>query len=144
MSNYYRYRFTSTEKIYATVKEELKSYFDSGSVDDMMFPTYLDKCLRKLGKGTYSIAGTVLIIEDFEARLPDNFYSVREAWMCSPLEGFSYQSASSFYSQAASSCTIQVAPMTINGHSCTNPQCVDGCDTCMPEVVQAVYKTNNA
>ena len=143
MSNYYRYRFTSPEKIYATVKEELKSYFDSGAVDDLMFSTYLDKCLRKLGKGTYSIAEVVLIVEDFEARLPDNFYSVREAWMCSPLEGFSYQSASSFYSQAASSCTIQVAPMTINGHSCTNPQCVDGCDECMPEVVQAVYKTNN-
>lgn len=143
MSHYYQYNFVSPDPIFSLIKEELKSYFDSGGVDDLMFSTYLDKCLRKLGKGTYSIAEVVLIVEDFEARLPDNFYSVREAWMCSPLEGFSYQSASSFYSQAASSCTIQVAPMVISGTPCTNPTCVDGCDTCMPEVVQAVYKTNS-
>jgi hypothetical protein len=144
MSYYYKYQFTSPNKIYATIKEELKSYFDSGSVDDLMFPTYVDKCLRKLGRGTYSITEDILQISDFQARLPDNFYAVREAWMCTEVQGNSYQSASSFYSQAHSASTIQVSPMTVNDISCLNPNCVDGCADCMPQLVQAIYKTNTS
>jgi len=145
MSYYYKYNFISPEPIYATVKEELKSYFDTGAVDDLLFPTYLDKCLRKLGRTTYVISEQVLFIEDFEARLPDNFHAVREAWMCAELPGNPYPSANSFYSQAANATTIQISPLTIGGTPCNNPSCQNSaCDgTCMPELVQAVYKTNN-
>lgn len=146
MSYYYKYAFISPEPVYATVKEELKSYFDTGAVDDLLFPTYLDKALKKLGRTTYIISEEVLFVEDFEARLPDNFYAVREAWMATEVAAYPYQSANSFYSQAATSTTIQIAPLTIGGTPCTNigcqnPQC-DG--TCMPVLVQAVYKTNNS
>lgn len=146
MAYYYKYQFTSPESVYATIKEELKSYFDTGSVDDLMFPTYLNKCLEKLGRATYIITGEVLYIEDFEARLPDNFHAVREAWMCTELPLYPYQSANSFYSQAASQTTILVSPLTIGGTSCNNPKCyVPQCEgTCMPELIQAVYKTNNS
>ena len=145
MSYYYKYNFVSPDPIYATVKEELKSYFDTGAVDDLLFPTYLDKCLRKLGRATYVIAETALVIEDFQSRLPDNFYAVREAWMCTTLNGYPYQTANSFYSQAYSQTTIQVSPLTIQGNPCNNPACNEPlCDgTCMPELIQAVYKTNN-
>jgi hypothetical protein len=144
MSYYYKYNFTSPEIIYSTVKEELKSYFDTGAVDDLMFPTYLDKCLRKLGRATYVISEDTLYIEDFEARLPDNFFAVREAWLCTEVPGNPYQTANSFYSQAASQSTIQVSPLTIGGTPCTNVGCQNPeCDgTCMPELIQAVYKTN--
>jgi hypothetical protein len=145
MSYYYKYNFVSPEPIYATVKEELKSYMDTAAVDDLLFPTYLDKCLRKLGRATYVIAETPLFIEDFQARLPDNFYAVREAWMCTEVNGFPYQTANSFYSQASSQTTIQVSPLTIQGNACNNPACQEPlCEgTCMPEMIQAVYKTNN-
>jgi len=145
MSYYYKYDFVSPEPLYATVKEELKSYFDTGAVDDLLFPTYLDKCLRKMGRTTYKITTEVLFIEDFEARLPDNFHAVREAWMCAAIPGNPYPAASSFYSQAANATTIQVAPLTIGGTPCNNPKCQHpSCDgTCMPELVQAVYKTNS-
>lgn len=145
MSYYYKYNFVSPDPIYATVKEELKSYFDTGAVDDLLFPTYLDKCLRKLGRATYVISETPLFIEDFQARLPDNFYAVREAWMCTEINGFPYQTANSFYSQASSQTTIQVSPLTIQGNACNNPACQEPlCEgTCMPEMIQAVYKTNN-
>jgi hypothetical protein len=145
MSYYYKYNFVSPEPVYSTVKEELKSYFDTGAVDDLLFPTYLDKCLKKLGRTTFVISEEVLFIEDFQARLPDNFYAVREAWMCTEVAGYPYQSANSFYSQAASATTIQVAPLTIGGTPCNNPGCqAPQCDgTCMPVLVQAVYKTNN-
>jgi hypothetical protein len=146
MSYYYKYDFISPEPVYATVKEELKSYFDTGAVDDLLFPTYLDKCLRKLGRTTYVISEQALNITDFEARLPDNFYAVREAWMCTSVHGSTYQTPNSFYSQAFTSTTIQVSPITTNDGSCTNPSCANvGCDgECMPELMQTVYKTNNS
>lgn len=147
MSYYYKYNFVSPEPLYATVKEELKSYFDTGAVDDLLFPTYLDKCLRKLGRSTYTISETALFIEDFQAKLPDNFYAVREAWMCSEIPGHPYRTANSFYSQALTQDTIQVSPVTVGGKPCSNVQtygtCNDDlCPSCMPEVIQAVYKTN--
>jgi len=146
MSYYYQYDFVSPEPVYATVKEELKSYFDTGAVDDLLFPTYLDKCLKKLGRATYIISEQALEICDFEARLPDNFYSVREAWMCTAVHGNSYQTPNSFYSQAYTSTTIQVSPITTNDGTCTNPSCANvGCDgECMPELIETVYKTNNS
>ena len=143
MSYYYKYNFTSPEMVYSTVKEELKSYFDTGAVDDLMFPTYLDKCLRKLGRSSYVISEITLDVEDFEARLPDNFFAVREAWLCTAVNGHPYRSANSFYSQAASQDTIQVSPVTSGGVACTNLACTTGCPECMPELIQAVYKTNN-
>lgn len=143
MSYYYKYNFTTPEIVYSTVKEELKSYFDTGAVDDLMFPTYLDKCLRKLGRSSYVISEITLNIEDFEARLPDNFFAVREAWLCTAVDGYPYRSANSFYSQAASQDTIQVSPVTSGGVPCTNIACTRGCPECMPELIQAVYKTNN-
>ncbi len=145
MSYYYKYNFISPEPVYSTVKEELKSYFDTGAVDDLLFPTYLDKCLKKLGRTTYTIIETPLVIQDFEARLPDNFYAVREAWMCAEIPMHPYQNANSFYSQAATSTTIQIAPLTIGGTPCNNTGCQDPqCEgTCMPVLSQAVYKTNN-
>jgi hypothetical protein len=144
MSYYYKYNFISPEPVYSTVKEELKSYFDTGAVDDLLFPTYLDKCLKKLGRTTFVIAEQPLYIEDFQARLPDNFYAVREAWMCTEIPQYPYQSANSFYSQAATQTPIQVSPVTIGGAPCINPTCVTGCPECMPELIQAVYKTNNS
>ena len=145
MSYYYKYNFVSPEPIYAIVSEELKSYMDTGAVDNLLFPTYLDKCLQKLGRSSYIITTTVLHIENYEARLPDNFFAVREAWMCSEIPLTSYQDANSFYSQAESSTTIQVSPLTIGGTPCNNTQCQNPqCDgTCMPELIQAVYKTNH-
>jgi len=145
MSYYYKYNFVSPEPVFSVIKEELKSYFDTGAVDDLLFPTYLDKCLRKLGRATYEIQETYLTIEDFEARLPDNFFAVREAWMCTYVDGYPYKSANSFYSQAASQTTIQVSPLTIGDEVCNNPNCTNpSCSgNCMPELIQAVYKTSN-
>jgi hypothetical protein len=143
MSYYYKYNFVSPEPVYATVKEELKSYFDTGAVDDLMFPTYLDKCLRKLGRATYVISEEILNVEDFEARLPDNFFSAREVWLLTEVPLRPYQTANSFYSQAPTATTIQVSPITTDV-DCPSPCCGNvGCDgECMPELIQTVYKTN--
>lgn len=144
MSYYYKYAFVSPEPNYAIVREEFKSYFDTGAIDDLLFPTYLNKALNKLGKSSYIISEEILYIEDFESRLPDNFYAVREAWTCTEIPGYPYQTANSFYSQAASATTIQVSPMIVDGQPCNDPLCQpDACDPCMPNLVQAIYKSNN-
>jgi len=144
MSYYFKYNFVSPEPVYATVKEELKSYFDTGAVDDLLFPTFLDKALQKLGRTTYVISSEVLTVSDFEARLPDNFYAVREAWLCTDLPLHPYQDASSFYSQSALATTIQVSPITTDCVPDPNPCCgnIDCNGDCMPELIQTVYKTN--
>ena len=143
MSYYYKYNFISPEIIYSTIKEEMKSYFDTGSIDDLMFPTYVDKCLRKLGRASYVITQEMMFLEDFEARLPDNFHAVREAWLCAEVDATPYQSPSSFYSQTLST-TIQISPTVVSGTECTNPECYNPeCNgNCQTEIVQAVYKTN--
>ncbi len=141
MSYYYKYKFVSPSPQYATVKEEMKSYFDTGSIDDLLFPTYLNKALNKLGKSSYYITEDILYLEDFTSRLPDNFYAVREAWLCTEIGARPYQTPNSFYSQAASQTTIKVSSNTTN-EVCENPNCT-GCGECMPDLIQTVYKTNN-
>lgn len=143
MSYYYKYKFTSPQPIYAIVKEELKSYFDTGIVDDLMFPTYLNKCLRKLSRATKPISEVPLFIEDFEARLPDNFYAAREVWMCAEVPLRPFHDSSSYYSQSGT-CVVQIAPVTIGGESC-NGSCVDPlCPDCSElSFEQGVYKSTN-
>jgi hypothetical protein len=110
MSYYYKYNFVSPEPIYSVVKEELKSYFDTGAIDDLLFPVYLDKCLRRLGRSSYKIVPVILDVFDFEARLPDNFYAVREAWLCAEMPLRPYQSPNAFYSQTNCATVIQIGP----------------------------------
>jgi hypothetical protein len=144
VSYYYKYSFTSPEIIYSTVKEELKGYFDTAAVDDLLFPTYVDKCLRKLGRSSYVISEKVLAIDDFEARLPDNFFAVREAWLCTEVDGIPHQTANSFYSQTDDPTTILIAPITTDETGCDNPSCTTpNCNGgCLPTLIQPVYKTN--
>jgi len=144
MSYYYKYNFISPEPLYAIIKEELKSYFDTGAVDDLLFPVYTNKCLEKLGRASKPIVPVVLFVEDFVARLPDNFYAVREAWYCTWTDGGTYRSPNAYYTQTSDLNTIQVSPLTIGGvATCNNPICEnpDCGGECLVQVVQAVYKT---
>lgn len=143
MSYYYKYKFTSPQSTYAIVKEELKSYFDTGIIDDLMFPTYLNKCLSKLSRATKPILETPLYMEDFEARLPDNFHAAREVWMCVEVPLSPFQDASSYYSQSGI-CTVQITPMTVGGNDCDG-NCDDPlCPDCTAVTVdQGIYKSTN-
>lgn len=133
MSYYYKYNFVSPEPIYALVKLELKSYFDTGAIDDLLFPIYTKDCLEKLGKGSYKILPTILNIEDFTSRLPDGFVAVREAWLCTS-EDSSYQAANARYHQITTTSTRLDRP---------DVYC-DVCNECQnPDIVKAIYKVTN-
>lgn len=142
MSYYSKYNFVSPNGIFATIQEELKAYYDTGAIDSLMFNTYLNKALEKMGLSSYKIVPEILNIENYQARLPDNFRALREAWYCTEIPLNPYQTANSFYSQTSST-TIQIEPLTIGGVDCNDPvNCPSDLCPDMPEIVQAVYKTN--
>lgn len=154
MSFYYKYNFVSPAPVYAIIKEELKSYFDTGVIDDVLFPTYLSKCLQKLSKTTLVIDEVPLFIQDFEARLPDNFHAAREIWMCAEIDLRPYTTPNSLYTQSGTN-IVQISPVIYGSQSCTNNRnprtgvCDDtSCTACVPiythipHTKDAVYKTN--
>ncbi len=132
MSYYYNNNFTSPEPIYALVREELKSYFQTGAVDDLLFPTYVDKCLSKLGRSTYKIEPAILYIDDFKAELPPDFIAIREAWGCTPIYSATIRDPGAVYQQ-----------VTVNIDEFPARSCNIDC-TGVPEVITVTYKTQGS
>lgn len=132
MSYYYKYKFVSPDPLFARVKEELKSYFDAGMVDDLLFPVWTEKCLRKLGRSSWKINTTLLFIDTFEARLPPDFMAVREAWLTATTFSPAYRKPGAFYQQIT---TVLNKPYDV-----CNPAV--NCDPCNPDILTVVAKTN--
>lgn len=128
--NYYNYTFVSPEPFYAQVKEELKSYFDTGAVDDLLFPRWTEQCLKRLGKGSFPIQPTLLFIQDFEAKLPPDFHSVREAWGCTISQGATWRLPGAYYRKITTRASDDYTP-------------IDNCGPCnpCPVLIDVVYKT---
>lgn len=125
MSQYYKLKFISPEPLYAEIQETLRSYFESGAVDDLLFPRWTNTALDKLYNGTYEIKEAVLEIKDYEAQLPDDFKMFRELWMCTNIWKKT-DSPNAFYYQKYSTitpdydiCRQEVQP-TNNCDSCDN------------------------
>ena len=127
VSYYYKYDFISPEPLYAEIKEELKSYFQTGVIDDILFPKYTEDCLRQLGRSSYKIEQNILCLEDFEAKLPDNFEAVRELWLVTSSEQ-SYKMPSATYEQS----TFRITPVK---DKCTEDK------LCAPEEIKVTYRT---
>jgi hypothetical protein len=126
-SYYYKYNFTSPEPIYAQVKEELKSYFQTGVVDDVLFPIYTEKCLNKLGRASYKIEENIFQLSNFECKLPDNFEAVREVWLTTSTDR-SYRLPNAHYEQS----TIRIGTKR---DRCTENK------FCPPDEIKVTYKT---
>ncbi len=127
LSWYYKYNFISPETLYAEVKEELKSYFQTGVIDDTLFTRYTEDCLRGLGKGALKIEENVFQLEDYETKLPENFDSVRELWLVTPQQ-LSYRMPNSCYEQAL----VRVGTQ--------KDRCNPG-EFCAPQEIRVTYKT---
>lgn len=132
MSHYYKYKFVSPEPTFARVKEELKSYFDTGAVDDLMFPIWTNKCLQKLGRSSWAIQPALLFIDNFEAKLPPDFVAPREVWLTACVTPYEYRKPGAFYQQITT---------TLNKpYDACNPSV--NCDPCNPDILTVVTKTN--
>lgn len=133
MSLYYKYNFVSPAPLLALIQEELKSYLDTGSIDTLMWPVYLSRCLERLGRGSYEIVPAVLSVRDFQAILPDDVYKIREAWSCEDCTK-DYQLPSAVY-QNIKSCSTRLD---------TPDMYCDKCRECQsPDIINITYKTTN-
>lgn len=132
MSYYYKYKFVSPEPLFARIKEELKSYFDTGAVDDLLFPVWTDKCLKKLGRSSWKINNVVIFIDNFKAVLPPDFTAVRECWLVACTLGPTFRKPGSFYNQITTTLNkpFDACNPTVN------------CDPCNPDILTVVTKTN--
>lgn len=128
MTDYNKLKFVSPEKLFSKVKEELKSYFDTGVVDDILFPMYTEECLQRLGRVTYKVTENILRLNDFQAKLPEDFEAVRELWLCSSINQ-SYELPGAHYELK----TFKV---------CSDYSDYDRCkDLCAPDEIKVMYKT---
>ncbi len=132
MSYYYKYKFVSPEPLYARVKEEMKSYFDSNAVDDLMFPVWTEKCLAKLGRSSLKIVPALLFMDAFEAKLPPDFVAVRECWLTANTFSPTYRKPGAFYQQIT---TVLNKP-----YDPCDPAL--NCDPCNPDILTVTTKTN--
>lgn len=131
MSYYYKYKFVSPEPLFARVKEEMKSYFDSNAVDDLMFPIWTGKCLAKLGRSSLKIVQALLFMDNFEARLPPDYVAVRECWLTASLLSPTYRKPGAFYQQITTVLNKPYDPCD---------QALN-CDPCNPDILTVTTKT---
>lgn len=133
MSYYYKYKFVSPVPLFGLVKEELKSYFDAGIVDDSIFPSWTMKCLAKLGQSSFPVNQVLLNICNRQATLPEDFHAVREAWSCT-------SHTDSFQLPNARYDTVKSISTRLD-----NPDLY--CNLCreceIPDIIQVIYKTTN-
>jgi len=70
--NKYQYEFESPEGLYAEIKMELRSYFESGAVDDTLFLAYTDTCLQKIGRSMLQTKYSIIELKNHKAILPEH------------------------------------------------------------------------
>lgn len=126
---FYKYNFVSPDSIFAEIQEELRSYFSTGAIDPIMFGTWTNQCLRKLGYGSYPITSEILEIDDFIAKLPENFIKAREVWACAPSREVIYKEPSSTYTEISTKLSDS-----------SETRCEPSCE--FPDVINVIYKTN--
>ncbi len=126
---FFTHTFVSPEPLFAEVREDMKSYFSTGMIDDSLFGIWANQCLQKLGKSTYPIYHTVLEISGHESRLPDDFHAVKEVWACSDII-YSRQNPSAVYTY-----TTRLDTPDLYCKRC------EECES--PDIIKAVYKTTN-
>lgn len=117
----------SPKSIYARIKEEMKSYFNTGAIDDLMFPEWTLDCISAF-KATYlPIQEAVIDICNYKAELPCDFKLVREVWVCATVNKGPITSPFTFYYQT--DCRINT--ITDSCNECTAPECnpTNGCAT---------------
>lgn len=78
---YNNFNYISSEILVAELKEELKSYFDSGSLSEALIPTYISNCLRKLKVMVLEYREDIITLDNFRVSLPSDFAYLKDAWL---------------------------------------------------------------
>lgn len=120
--------FIDPAPIWAQVKEELSSYFDSGSVDDALFPIWTSQAMSRFYKSALQIKQEVIHIDGFMADLPCDFDSVRAVWACGVAYSKVVPNPSSYYYQK----DCRITEIYDRCNECFEEPEIDCCDHCSP------------
>lgn len=126
---YRNQKFVSPEPIYARIKEEMKAYFNTGQIDDLMFPIWTKDCIKKF-KNTYlEIKPAVLDLFDSKAELPCDFKSIREVYICSTYNKGPIKAPFTYYYQT----DCRVGPVETDACTdCNKPECTPSFESPVP------------
>lgn len=112
-------KLISPAQIYARVKEEMRSYFNTGAIDDLLFPIWTKDCIDKFEYTFLPLQEAVLDMYNYRCKLPCDFKAVREVWVTFTYDKGPITSPHVFYYQT--DCRITPAAPQANS-----------CDTCVP------------
>lgn len=119
----------SPEPVYSRIKEELKSYFNTGAIDDLLFPEWTLDCLNKFRATYLPIQEAVIDIYNFKSDLPCDFKLVREVWICGTSNRGTIRSPFTFYYQT----DCRITPSNEGCTECTALECnTNSCSTPTP------------
>lgn len=114
------YKLISTKNLVARLKEEMRSYFNTGAIDDLLFNIWILDCIAKFENTYRPIQPAVLDLYGNKCPLPCDFHSVQEVWLCATIDKGPIKAPGQFYYQT--DCRINPAPAA--GEACG--PCVDG------------------
>lgn len=126
--------FTSPAPYFAQVKEELKSYFATGAIDDLLFPIWLEDALASYRKSAYPIYETLIEINNFMGELPCGFKGVKAVWSCHNIISNPIWNPSSYYEQV----DCRITPFDDKCHECFDNQ---ECTTLNPDYAVTIKHT---
>jgi len=78
---YENLQYISSDSLLAEVKQELKSYFESGAISEILIPTFIDQALRKLRVLALKPEEAVLHFQNYQSELPCDFVLLDRAMM---------------------------------------------------------------
>ena len=111
-------RLVSPAKIYARVKEEMRSYFNTGAIDDLLFPIWTKDCIDKFENTYMPLKEAVMDMHNHKCPLPCDFKYVREVWVTFTYDKGPVTSPHVFYYQT--DCRIEPSPSYDSNNSCTD------------------------
>ena len=74
-------KLISPAKVYARIKEEMRSYFNTGAIDDLLFPIWTKDCIDKFENTYLPLKQAVMDMYNHKCPLPCDFKAVREVWV---------------------------------------------------------------
>lgn len=74
--------YITGEELLNEVRLKLSNYFERGVLDDSMFYPVIRECLAKLGSRVYPTSTAILPVEDYKAKLPEDFRKLIVALGC--------------------------------------------------------------
>lgn len=115
-------KFISPQKIYARVKEEMRSYFNTGAIDDLLFPIWTRDCIDKMEYTYLPLREAILDMQHHKCELPCDFKAVREVWMTATYNKGPITSPHVFYYQTDCRISAQTGPCNdcAPGYQCTH------------------------